>query len=179
MSTGAVIVDLPGVHNSNAARAAVAEGYTKQCTGLWIVAPITRAVDDKAAQKLLGDTFKRHLKFDGTYSAVTYICSKTDDISRTEATDSLQLGEEITIIESELRAVNRQRKHLTMQLKEAMDKEEDYKGIFEDVDEKIDIWDALKHSLEDGNTVYPPTEKAKKRRRAARTSTSPRKERRF
>lgn len=44
LSTGAVIVDLPGVHDSNAARAAVAEGYMKQCTGLWIVAPINRAV---------------------------------------------------------------------------------------------------------------------------------------
>lgn len=57
LSTGAVIVDLPGVHDSNAARAAVAEGYMKQCTGLWIVAPINRAVDDKAAKTLLGDTF--------------------------------------------------------------------------------------------------------------------------
>jgi hypothetical protein len=53
LSTGAVIVDLPGVHDSNAARAAVASGYMKQCTGLWIVAPINRAVDDKAAKSLL------------------------------------------------------------------------------------------------------------------------------
>lgn len=38
LSTGAVIVDLPGVHDSNAARAAVAEGYMKQCTdyGSWL-----------------------------------------------------------------------------------------------------------------------------------------------
>jgi len=43
LSTGAIIVDLPGVHDSNAARAAVAAGYLKQCTGLWIVAPISRA----------------------------------------------------------------------------------------------------------------------------------------
>ena len=34
LATGAVIVDLPGVHDANAARAAVAEGYMKQCTGL-------------------------------------------------------------------------------------------------------------------------------------------------
>ena len=37
LATGAVIVDLPGVHDANAARAAVAEGYMKQCTGLWYV----------------------------------------------------------------------------------------------------------------------------------------------
>lgn len=69
LSTGAVIVDLPGVHDQNAARAAVAESYMKQCTGLWIVAPITRAVDDKAAKDLLGESFKRQLKMDGGYNS--------------------------------------------------------------------------------------------------------------
>lgn len=59
LSTGAIIVDLPGVHDSNAARAAVAQNYIKQCTGLWVVAPINRAVDDKAAKSLLGESFKR------------------------------------------------------------------------------------------------------------------------
>jgi hypothetical protein len=34
---GAVIVDLPGVHDSNAARAAVAAGYMKQCTGMYCI----------------------------------------------------------------------------------------------------------------------------------------------
>lgn len=67
LETGACIVDLPGVHDSNAARSAVAQGYMKQCTGLWIVAPINRAVDDKAAKTLLGDTFKRQLKYDGKF----------------------------------------------------------------------------------------------------------------
>jgi hypothetical protein len=62
LATGAVIVDLPGVHDSNQARAAVAQSYMKQCTGLWIVAPITRAVDDKSAKNLLGDSFKRQRK---------------------------------------------------------------------------------------------------------------------
>jgi hypothetical protein len=91
LSTGAVIVDLPGVYDSNAARAAVAERYMKQCTGLWIVAPINQAVDDKAAKNLLGDSFKRQLKYDGNYSNVSFICSKTDDFSISEAIDSLEL----------------------------------------------------------------------------------------
>lgn len=39
----------------------------KQCTGLWIVAPINRAVDDKAAKSLLGESFKRQLKMDGGF----------------------------------------------------------------------------------------------------------------
>jgi GTPase SAR1 family protein len=59
LQTGAVVVDLPGVHDANAARAAVADSYMQKCTGLWIVAPITRAVDDKTAHKLLGEGFRR------------------------------------------------------------------------------------------------------------------------
>ena len=58
LATGACLVDLPGVQDSNAARAAVAANYMKACTGLWIVAPITRAVDDKTAKSLLGDSFR-------------------------------------------------------------------------------------------------------------------------
>jgi GTPase SAR1 family protein len=81
LSTGAVIVDLPGVHDSNAARSAIAEEYIKRCNGLWIVAPITRVVDDKAAKSLLSGSFKRQLKMDGGFNMVTFICSKTDNIN--------------------------------------------------------------------------------------------------
>ena len=73
LATGAVIVDLPGVHDSNAARVAVAEGYMKQCTGLWIVAPINRAVNDKAAKNLLGESFKNQLKMDGGFNSQVLI----------------------------------------------------------------------------------------------------------
>src|ERR1700712_2685157 len=100
-----------GVHDSNQARAAVAESYMKQCTGLWIVAPINRAVDDKAAKTLLGDTFKRQLKYDGNYGAVTFICSKTDDISRMEAADSLGIGGKMSELEEELDAVKHNRRN--------------------------------------------------------------------
>lgn len=59
----------------------------------WITSAIQRAVDDKMAKKLLDDSFKRQLKFDGTYSAITFICTKTDDILVSEVSRSLQLDE--------------------------------------------------------------------------------------
>lgn len=40
LSTGACLVDLPGVRDANAARAKVAEKYLQQCHRLWIVAPV-------------------------------------------------------------------------------------------------------------------------------------------
>lgn len=81
LSTGAVLVDLPGTQDSNAARGAVAADYMKRCTNLWIVAPINRAVDNKVAKSLLGSDFKRQLKYDCKYGSVTFICSKSDEIS--------------------------------------------------------------------------------------------------
>ena len=53
LATGAATVDPPGVHDANAARAAVAEGYMKQCSGLWLVAPVIRVVDNKGEKRPL------------------------------------------------------------------------------------------------------------------------------
>ncbi|KAL8711916.1 MAG: hypothetical protein Q9225_007039 [Loekoesia sp. 1 TL-2023] len=119
LSTGCVLVDLPGTHDSNAARAAVAESYMKQTTGLWIVTPINRAVDDKAAKSLLGESFKRQLKMDGGFNSVTFICSKTDDISVTEAQDSLGLEEQMTPLYAKMEELDSEEKVLEQELHDA------------------------------------------------------------
>ncbi|KAK0468295.1 uncharacterized protein EV420DRAFT_1473993 [Desarmillaria tabescens] len=51
----------PGVADANAARNNIAKDYMKTCACIWILAPITRAVDDKTARDLLGDAFKMQL----------------------------------------------------------------------------------------------------------------------
>jgi len=84
LRSGACFVDLPGVHDSNIARAKVAANYLPRCTSIWIVAPISRAVDNKQAKDLLGEQFKRQLLMDGQYGAVSFICTQTDDCSPSE-----------------------------------------------------------------------------------------------
>jgi len=84
LSSGAVLVDLPGVRDANAARAKVAESYLQNCNQIAIVAPIKRAVDDGTAKELLGEQFKRRLLMDGNYGNVFFICTQTDDIEATE-----------------------------------------------------------------------------------------------
>lgn len=59
----------------------------------WITSAIQRAVDEKAAKKLLEDSLKRQLRFDGRVGAVTFICTKTDDILVSEVSRSLHLDE--------------------------------------------------------------------------------------
>ncbi|PVH98719.1 hypothetical protein DM02DRAFT_719195 [Periconia macrospinosa] len=168
LETGAVVVDLPGVHDSNAARAAVAERYMKQCTGLWIVAPITRAVDDKAAKNLLGDTFKRQLKYDGTYSNVTFICSKTDDISITEATDSLDLHNEISTLEEKENGYRRELKGIKQKIGQLKESIAVYKEVMDSCDLELETWEDLKDGAEKGKTVFAPSTKRSSKRKGHR-----------
>ncbi|KAJ4348698.1 uncharacterized protein N0V89_010076 [Didymosphaeria variabile] len=176
LSTGAVVVDLPGVHDSNAARAAVAERYIQQCSGLWIVAPITRAVDDKAAKNLLGGTFKRQLKYDGSYSAVTFICSKTDDISITEAVDSLGLDEEVMGLETQAQAHKQEVKGIEEKITELKDLAEVYKAAFNEADEEIETWEDLKDRVET-ETLFPPKSITKPKRKMSESGKGSRKRR--
>ena len=176
LSTGAVIVDLPGVHDANAARAAVAEGYMKQCTGLWIVAPINRAVDDKAAKSLLGESFKRQLKMDGGFSSVSFICSKTDDISLMEAQDSLGLDEQMIPSWEEIDRLSAKRKQLNKKLEEMKETKAVYEEVANDADEEIEVWETLKESVSEGKVTYaPPSKSADKKRKASSKQASSRK----
>ncbi|KAF5388296.1 hypothetical protein D9615_000347 [Tricholomella constricta] len=102
LSTGAILVDLPGVADANAARNNIAKDYMKKCDCIWILAPITRAVDDKTARDLLGDAFKmqlmmgKHVIMYGNYDehAITFIASKCDDVSCSEVIRALHLGDD-------------------------------------------------------------------------------------
>ncbi|RHZ59709.1 uncharacterized protein CDV56_100818 [Aspergillus thermomutatus] len=91
LATGVVLVDLPGLYDSNAARVAVADDYLKRCAAHWIVAPINRAVDDKIAQSLVSKHLKSQMIFDCICDTLTFICTKTDDISVTEVQKCLGL----------------------------------------------------------------------------------------
>lgn len=171
LSTGACLVDLPGVQDSNAARAAVAESYMKACTGLWIVAPITRAVDDKTAKSLLGDSFRRQLKYDGTYSAVTFICSKTDDISVTEAAESLDMEEQVAENYSQIRGNKKTISNLKEQIATLRDEKETLDQGIDDNEQAWDNWNTLGEKCSAGETVYAPKEAiGKKRKRTSKQS---------
>lgn len=114
LDSGVTLVDLPGTRDSNPARAAIADEYLVKCDQVWIVSPITRAVNDESAKKLLGTTFRRQLQMDGGYSSVTYILSKSDDISVDESlrSEELQLALDKTLVaaDEELLELRQQKK---------------------------------------------------------------------
>jgi hypothetical protein len=84
LSSGACLVDLPGVKDAVATRSKVAQSYLKNCSTVWIVAPIKRAVSDGTARDLMGEQFKRRLLMDGQYGNVSFICTQTDDCEPSE-----------------------------------------------------------------------------------------------
>ncbi|KAI5795262.1 hypothetical protein EDC01DRAFT_654675 [Geopyxis carbonaria] len=166
LKTGAVVVDLPGVQDANAARAAVAEGYMKKCTGLWIVAPITRAVDDKTAHKLMGDGFRRQLLMDGGFSSLSFICSKSDDISVSEAMLSLNLDEALQNETTEIDKLDAIISAKKRELRSIKDQRELAEGVLDDLETEQDTWQELQEGAKDGKTVYAPKEKKRKRSRS-------------
>ncbi|KAJ7276327.1 hypothetical protein B0H12DRAFT_1084814 [Mycena haematopus] len=109
LATGAILVDLPGTGDANAARNSIAKEYMKKANCIWILAPITRAVDSKIAKDLLGDAFRNQLMMDGGYDAntVTFIATKCDDISCSEVIGALGLHDE-----PELEAIQEKIEHI-------------------------------------------------------------------
>ncbi len=50
LSSGAVLVDLPGTADSNVARCKIADKYLSRANRFFVVSPITRAVSSKVAR---------------------------------------------------------------------------------------------------------------------------------
>ncbi|KAF2016407.1 hypothetical protein BU24DRAFT_481019 [Aaosphaeria arxii CBS 175.79] len=165
LANGAVLVDLPGLQDDNAARAAVADSYIRKCNGMLIVAPITRAVDDKSAKDLLGDTFRRQLKFDCAFSGITFVCSKTDDIEIREAAESLRIQDQISGFQEEIDNSKTTKKHLEIRRGTLRERLEGLNSYYDDLYEKEDQWQSLQQKLESGEQVYAPQEASGKRRK--------------
>ena len=144
----------------------------KACTGLWIVAPITRAVDDKTAKNLLGDSFKRQLKFDGIQSAVSFICSKTDDISITEAAESLDMEEEVGYSWHKAEDLRVKRASLKCRLATLRESKALNSNALEDCEANIDKWEDLEGEVRSGRNVYAPIDRSKKRKREGKPAGS-------
>lgn len=159
LESGGVLVDLPGVADSNAARAAIAQKYLQNCAALWVVAPIIRAVDDKSARYLLGETFKRQLFRDETMQRITFICSKTDDISIVEARDALErfsdFKEKFEIIDKDRTRTMGRIKALQRSLSETKQEVEHIAKLQEEVKEEDSEYKKLEARAEDAQSVYP------------------------
>lgn len=115
---------------------------------------------------------RRQLKYDGTYSAVTFICSKTDDISVTEAAESLGIDEEISESWSRIQELTSDIRKLRDDMAELKDERNLCNDLIDKIEQTWDKWEALGSKLADGATVYAPSSPSKKRKRQAQPKGS-------
>ena len=106
LSHGAILVDLPGIEDKNAARATIAQEYLKRCTSIWIVTAIHRATSDKISNKiaytLLSDDFRRQRILDNSMDTISIICTKIGDIDPEEALDIPHIQEQASSLQQRL-----------------------------------------------------------------------------
>lgn len=173
LSTGVVLVDLPGTADSNAARSAVANKYMAECTSVWVVARITRAVDDKEAKNLLGRSSRIQMKLDGAYSHLTFVATQTDGIDVQETIDAVDSDGQIQATyarEQQLSNMIEEEKHRSRGLDKQLD---DLSDEYDALQSEIKTWRDLQKKQKKGQQVYAPTAPPKrsnptKRRRGAR-----------
>lgn len=167
LETGVCIVDLPGIHDANAARSAVAKKYMAECQHVWIAAPIKRAVDDEAARKLLGMSSRLQMKLDGIYSNVTFICTMTDAVQLAESVEAFDKDGQIQAIfarEDDLEKMIGAKKECIEQLGEQIGAGNAAAG---ELEKELNVWEALQKKQKKGQPVYPPRVPAKRKRTAA------------
>jgi predicted GTPase len=80
LRNGIILVDLPGSHDTSAARVAVADNYRKNLTASVVCANADRAGSDKIAQDLLTSVERRNMQLDGLYKSdsLFFVVTKID-----------------------------------------------------------------------------------------------------
>ena len=121
-------------------------------------------MDDKIAQTLLGDSFKRQLQFDGTYSSITFICSKVDDISVTETLKVLPEEEEANQLTADVKRLEANYDEMKEQVSTIKDQK--YK-VNEEIDQCMENIGRLKSAIrragnDDHTTLFSPAASRKR-----------------
>ncbi|KAJ3546491.1 hypothetical protein NM688_g5511 [Phlebia brevispora] len=90
LSTGLVLVDLPGGGDANRARTRIAEEYMDKCDYLMIVSTAVRPGDETTSQDLMTKALGNRLR-PGRYTAnfLTFLVTKSDDIAVEEIIRSM------------------------------------------------------------------------------------------
>lgn len=107
-------------------------------------------------------------------ASVTFICSKTDDISLMEAQDSLGLDDEMGALWEKRNVHENDLKRLRAELNDLKESRSAYAEAMEDAEEELERWESLEEKLESGDTVYAPAKgspSTKKRKRGSEEST--------
>lgn len=164
LSTGLVVVDLPGVADSNPARAAVARKYMIEASAVWVAAPIRRAADNKVAKDLMGKSSRLQMKLDGMFSNMTFVCTMTDSIEFSEAIESFDDDGQIQATntrEDEIRDMIKEKTDLLERLEAQM---REWNLSNNELEREVRVWRSLRKKHQGGQQVYLPNVLSKRKR---------------
>ncbi|EMR66697.1 putative tat pathway signal sequence protein [Eutypa lata UCREL1] len=170
LSTGAVLVDLPGIQDSNVARAAIAGKYISKCNSIWIVTHVQRASDDKCAQDVLNQSITQQLQFDGNLPNITYVCSKTDDINVNQAAETLGLKSEKARVHKKAKALKKLRASDQVQVQHDKVYADTLSKFIDIIGGFISEWETLEAYQKDGKSVHASFIKSRKRKASGRST---------
>jgi GTPase SAR1 family protein len=142
------LIDLPGISDTNQSRVELTHDFIGSCDYIWIVAPISRAVDDATVFQLLsryGKHFKGMLCVICTHSDDGIIASETKLVNyfRQEDQDVKQYVDlsdrmkakkyEITTLKAQIAQIKKKKKRATkQQMMDVREEEESLKGLTRD-----------------------------------------------
>ena len=106
---------------------------------------------------------------DGGYDAVTFICSKTDDISATEAIEALGLEEQLEPMWKESTECEGRLAKLRDEVRAKATRKSTLRKNVTECIRKIDIWQATMRKVKKGEKVYPSIEFKKRKRPGVET----------
>jgi chromosome segregation ATPase len=68
--------------------------------------------------------------------------------------------------------IERDQKRLKTELQKLKESKAVYGEVLSNTDDELEVWDRLREDLEDGNTIYAPSDKPKKRKRSGGSGKS-------
>ena len=116
LKAGVVLVDVPGLLDSNEARSQIANHYIKRAKYIYACAPCSRVVDDKVTRDMLDGSLRRQMLLDGTQRNVTIVGTNADVINLREAERSLNLGAAYKELKDQEQALNQKLQELQTQI---------------------------------------------------------------
>lgn len=97
LSSGAKLVDLPGLNDPNEAREEVTRTYLKTCRFVWIVFNIKRVLTRDTITLMMSDDFLRQVVMDGRAGALTFVGTASDDIDLESGREEFGLSEDASV----------------------------------------------------------------------------------
>ena len=159
LATGIVLVDLPGMEDSNAARVAVARRHLQQCSYVWVLTTIQRAESSKIAKNLTSEGFKQQMHLNGTIKRLTFICNMIDvgneDNLRRDLCTVPGFVTEVTRIETELSKAMEEQARLARDIEALQRSLHDQEKQLKELRVEQKEYLGLRKAANQGRTVHP------------------------